>query len=311
VTDFDRVRSAPVVVVTEQDRRRLVLSIVEPIEIGRDCRGLIVPDASISRRHLALHPTAEGLFVADLGSLNGSTIDGHPLMQDHRLIEGEIVRFGGCTLILASSHSGGPCPTRRVPTVTDDPPATPIRLLADAALELRPPTSKPDDAGTVTIVFTEIEGPPDVEVCDPTWHEVVSVHNRILRTMLARHHGSETLALGACSMMCFREARDAAFCVIDAQRAVTAYEAANPSAASRIRAGIHIGEISSGDGGDLFAGHVAMVAAIAEQAQSGEILASSLVREIIEQRGDATFGASRKVALNGLGGVHLVHSVVH
>lgn len=57
----DRIRSASVVVVTDQDRSSLVLSIIEPIEIGRDCSGLILLDASISRRHLAVHPAPLGV----------------------------------------------------------------------------------------------------------------------------------------------------------------------------------------------------------------------------------------------------------
>jgi adenylate cyclase len=52
-----------------------------------------------------------------------------------------------------------------------------------------------------------------------------------------------------------------------------------------------------------------MAARVSTQAQGGEVLVSSLVREIVEPRGDVQFGASRSVDLKGLGGSHLVHPV--
>ena len=46
-----------------------------------------------------------------------------------------------------------------------------------------------------------------------------------------------------------------------------------------------------------------MIAArVAAEAVGGEILVSSLVREIVEARGDLRFGSERDVALKGLAG---------
>ena len=44
-------------------------------------------------------------------------------------------------------------------------------------------------------------------------------------------------------------------------------------------------------------------------ADGGEILVSSLVREIASARGDLTFGEARPVELKGIGGEHLVYPV--
>jgi adenylate cyclase len=48
---------------------------------------------------------------------------------------------------------------------------------------------------------------------------------------------------------------------------------------------------------------------LSTQAAGGEVLVSSLVREIVEPRGDVQFGTSRTVELKGIGGSHLVHPV--
>jgi class 3 adenylate cyclase len=188
---------------------------------------------------------------------------------------------------------------------------TSIGLVAEAVLDLG--GTQPGDAGTVTIVFSDIEGSTvrAVELGDLRWHEVLSVHNQIMRRMLVRHHGVETHSLGDGFMMCFRSARSALAFVIDAQRALAAYAAANPLAGLSVRAGVHTGEAVLGDDGDLFGRHVVMASRIADQARGGEILVSSLVREIVEPRGDIVFGESRTTLLKGLQGEHLLHRIVY
>ena len=52
-----------------------------------------------------------------------------------------------------------------------------------------------------------------------------------------------------------------------------------------------------------------LAARIAGQAQGGEILVSSLLRELTESAGDITFGDRREVELKGLSGQHHVFEV--
>ena len=48
---------------------------------------------------------------------------------------------------------------------------------------------------------------------------------------------------------------------------------------------------------------------IAAAAQGGEILVSSVVRELTHSSGDIQFGAHRQAELKGLSGVHALYAV--
>ena len=48
---------------------------------------------------------------------------------------------------------------------------------------------------------------------------------------------------------------------------------------------------------------------LAGQAQGGEILVSSLLKEPTESAGDIAFGDGREIELKGLAGAHQVHQI--
>ena len=82
-----------------------------------------------------------------------------------------------------------------------------------------------------------------------------------------------------------------------------------PEQEFRIRIGMHVGEAIVGDGGDLFGKHVNLAARVANEATGGEILISSLVRQIVEARGDLEFGEPRTAELKGIAGSHVLTPV--
>ena len=63
------------------------------------------------------------------------------------------------------------------------------------------------------------------------------------------------------------------------------------------------------DADKFFGATVILAARIAAQAAGGEILASSLLKELTESVGDLRFGAEREVALKGFVGTHRVFPV--
>jgi len=109
-------------------------------------------------------------------------------------------------------------------------------------------------------------------------------------------------------MLAFPSARSAVMCSIEIMRALEAHGRSRPTDALRVRIGMHAGEAIVEDG-DLFGKPVVLAARIASQAHGGEILVSSLVREIVESRGDLLFGETRRVELKGLAGAHTLHAV--
>jgi class 3 adenylate cyclase len=71
---------------------------------------------------------------------------------------------------------------------------------------------------------------------------------------------------------------------------------------------VHTGEALR-DADKFFGKTVILSARIAAQAVGGEILISSLVRELVASAGDVRFGAAREVQLKGLSEPQRVHPV--
>ncbi|MEE8346318.1 MAG: protein kinase [Dehalococcoidia bacterium] len=164
--------------------------------------------------------------------------------------------------------------------------------------------------GTVTILFSDIEGSTAMteRLGDQRWLDLLRGHNAIVRKRVAAHEGFEVKAEGDGFMLAFGSARKALECAVDIQRA---FADRNESAEEqiRVRIGLHTGEaIKEAD--DFFGKNVILAARIAGQAGGGEILVSSLLKELTESGGDIAFGEGREVELKGLSGQHHVFEVV-
>jgi class 3 adenylate cyclase len=75
-----------------------------------------------------------------------------------------------------------------------------------------------------------------------------------------------------------------------------------------VRIGLHTGEVVK-EGDDFFGRHVALAARVAGAATGGEILVSSLVKELADT-GDINFGPPRDVDLKGISGLRRLHDVL-
>lgn len=60
---------------------------------------IVLPDPSVSSRHARLQPDLAGFRLADLGSTNGTTVNGDRLADERLLRGGEILRFGDAILV--------------------------------------------------------------------------------------------------------------------------------------------------------------------------------------------------------------------
>ena len=67
-----------------------------PIEIGRDESSSVALQQAelLSRRHVRITPVDGGAQVEDLGSRNGTFVNGEQVQSPHRLRKGDRVQFG-------------------------------------------------------------------------------------------------------------------------------------------------------------------------------------------------------------------------
>ena len=126
---------------------------------------------------------------------------------------------------------------------------------------------------------------------------------------MAANGGFEVKAQGDGFMLAFASARRALLCAIAVQRALARYNAGHPEEPMRVRIGLHTGEVIH-ESNDFFGKNVILASRIADKAEGGEILVSSLLKALIESSGDFQFAEGRDLELKGLTGTHRVHTVL-
>jgi class 3 adenylate cyclase len=182
--------------------------------------------------------------------------------------------------------------------------------------------------GTVTIMFSDIEGSTAMadRLGDARFMDVLREHNAIIREQVKAHSGFEVKSEGDGFMVAFQSAGKALACASAIQQALAERNdrvgaplgdgggagGAAPGAGAgekvMVRMGLHAGEVIK-EGEDFFGRNVIMAARVASQANGGEILASGVVKALL-QGSDVTWGDSRMVALKGLSGEHEIWAVV-
>ena len=66
-----------------------------PVTIGRSSECTIsLSDQNVSRRHAEVRPGSRGYAVADLGSTNGTMVNGTRIRAEQPLVDGDILSFG-------------------------------------------------------------------------------------------------------------------------------------------------------------------------------------------------------------------------
>jgi class 3 adenylate cyclase/ketosteroid isomerase-like protein len=162
--------------------------------------------------------------------------------------------------------------------------------------------------GTVTIAFTDIVDSTLMlsRLGDQAWLDVLRRHNAIIEETTAAHGGTVVQTQGDGSMLAFSSARRAVACAMAIQRQINlAFVGDSPPI--RVRIGLHTGDALQ-EGDQFFGTTVHCAARVASQASGGEILVSSLVRELLSGA-DVGFLESREVELKGLAGSHRLFAV--
>jgi eukaryotic-like serine/threonine-protein kinase len=171
------------------------------------------------------------------------------------------------------------------------------------------PAAAPD--GTVTMLFSDIEASTALNerVGDVRWLELLRTHHAVVREQVHAHGGFEVKAQGDGFMIAFPSARRAVQCARAIQEAIGSQLGELPEGPIRLRIGLHTGEAIREEA-DFYGKNVVLAARIADQARGGEILASSVVKQLTESAGDVRFESERELELEGLAGTHMVYRVV-
>lgn len=86
-------------------RAGLRVQVDEEVVIGRGTEPLNLPDPEVSRRHASVRATEGGLVIEDLGSMNGTWVDGRRLTGPLLVAAGSTLRVGDTTLAVELATS--------------------------------------------------------------------------------------------------------------------------------------------------------------------------------------------------------------
>ncbi len=277
--------------------------------------------------------------------LNGTRIEGPAFVgPNDQITIGETV----ISVRAASSSRRVDTMTTELVTPSPKNQKTSIDLVADAMVgdKTTPPViadviGVESQPGTLTVLFSDIESSTELALAmgDALWFNLLRQHHNLVAAHVRAHHGRIVKNQGDGYMLCFRSARQALLTAIGLQRdlARLSHSASgsgedkeqehpeeNPWAATassgspntraqetplRVRVGIHTGEVMMQDDGDLFGKHVIVAARIGALASGGQILVSTLVKQITEPRADFVFGPPYEAELKGIDGLSIVHEL--
>jgi class 3 adenylate cyclase len=143
-------------------------------------------------------------------------------------------------------------------------------------------TAAPLPRGTVTFLFSDIEGSTDLlrRAGDEVFAVIRADHRRLLRDAFVGQGGREIDTAGDGFFVAFDSARAAVAAAADAQRAVVAFSWP-ADAEVRVRMGLHTAEPHLAEDGYVGVG-VTRAARICDAASGGQILVSNATAGIIE-----------------------------
>jgi class 3 adenylate cyclase len=138
----------------------------------------------------------------------------------------------------------------------------------------------PLPSGTVTFVFTDIEGSTRLlQELGDSYADVSRDHRRIVREAFAAHEGTEIDTQGDSFFYSFTRARDAVAAAVEAQRGLAAHTWPEEKSV-RVRMGLHTGEPTVGEEGYLGL-DVVRAARISAAGNGGQILLSETTRALV------------------------------
>lgn len=288
------------------------------------------------RDAIFMSPVVDINAVAIMGSITVTVPEGIPVELDGTVLMGGCHNRTPADLVLPGApvvrvHAMGmwadidvrsrPSGVTEVPSELAPPPTTPEP--PDATRPAPGPAAvadrtRPDPAaapralptGTLTMLFTDIVGstPLVEELGDQRWSQVMRDHDTAVRAVVASHAGTVVKGEGDGYLIVFVSARQAVLAALGLQRAVQDLDHDLPGRRLAIRTGLHTGEVVAQEG-DVFGRNVIAAARIAAEAAPGQVLVSSLTKELVDSSGDLSFDEGREIELRGLARPWRIHTV--
>ena len=143
------------------------------------------------------------------------------------------------------------------------------------------PTTPRLPTGTVTFLFTDIEGSTRLWEAHPeTMRDALATHDAIFREIVPHNSGVIFKTVGDAICAAFERPDDALLAAVEAQRRLTAHEWPQDIGSIRVRMGIHTGMAQERDD-DYFGPAVNRVARFMSIAHGGQILVSGSTQALL------------------------------
>jgi predicted component of type VI protein secretion system len=149
----------PSLLVRDGDSAGMRVEVADEVVIGRTDADLTLADPEISRRHAVVRARGDLLEVADLGSLNGTWVNGVRVTTPTQLAAGDSLRVGTTTLAVELVQPPVSIEPTTAGTASPSPPPAPAPVASTPAAGFEPPSlpqrrRAPATRGIVPIVLT-------------------------------------------------------------------------------------------------------------------------------------------------------------
>jgi DNA-binding SARP family transcriptional activator len=161
-----------------------------------------------------------------------------------------------------------------------------------------PEPAPPTPGGLVTILFTDLVTSTELvfRAGDEEAQQILRAHHALLSDAVDAHGGQEVKWLGDGLMVAFPSAADAVRCAIAMQQASRRPVKGSPLA---LRVGLTAGEALR-EPDDYFGTPVVVARRLCDRAEAGQILCSSVVRDLLAGQASFSFAEVGKVDLKGV-----------